>query len=608
MTKLPLSIVIPTYNDSNFLPKCLNSIRKQSYLPEKIIVVDDGSHDDAAMRICDKEKDDLLDIVYLKIKNSGPSRARNEGFNIVTSKYVLFMDVDDLLEKNALKIFADNLDKKGKEYFGVCGRIFNKRGFFFERTRYVIEEDIDFQKIGRKGSLQGQISSYLLLSDAVRQAGGFNENLRHYEDFHLILKLSKMMKLSTVDHFSLKKIDRKDSQSNKNYKKSFLGSLKFLSLAKDETLLDLSEIRSRKKETYLSYAKSLFKNLKLKETRISLEHAFLFASFNRRKEFIAFYFLKLLKRLNYRKQARSIKNTIGVIIPTHNDEVFLYEALDSILNQSLLPNELIVIDDGSNYNYLDNVKSFVSLRSRGLTLITKRIDNSGPSKARNIGASLSQSKYLLFLDSDDMLERDAILNIKRSININKLAPLLHGGIRFTSNIFRTYLPKIKYTPKDRDLIGKNKVLEGLSSFIFLREQFIEKGGFDESLSHNEDFDLVLRYLKDDIEIATLFFEIPIIRKRKGSLSNINALKSFNGVNKFLDKAKIYNLLSNGEIQTRRKESLLTLAKNDFYKFNIGSFTLNIDKAFKINAPKGFKENLVNSYLILVKIFGFWVKN
>jgi len=274
----------------------------------------------------------------------------------------------------------------------------------------------------------------------------------------------------------------------------------------------------------------------------------------------------------------------------------------------LLPNEIIVVDDGSIKNYLGNVKSFVNLRFTDFKLITKRINNSGPSKARNIGASLSSSKYLLFLDSDDMLERDAILNIRRSIEINQFSPLLHGGIRFKSNIFKSYLPKIKYTPRDRDLIGKNKVLEGLSSFIFLKEKFIAQGGFDESLSHNEDFDLVLRYLQDNIEIAPIFFELPIIRKRKGSLSNVNALKSFLGVNKFLDKAEIHNLLSNKEIETRRKESMLSLAKNDFYKFKISSFTLNVYKAFKISPPHGFKEHLASSFLRVAKIFGFLVKN
>lgn len=608
MHRLPITIVIPTYNDAHYLTKCLSSIRKQTLLPENVLIIDDGSDNDLAYTISCNEDDELLNIQYIKIKNSGPSGARNKGLKLVSTQYVLFMDVDDLLEKRALEVLFLKLEEKGKDYFGVCGRIKNKKGILTERTKFISEKQINFQDIGRKYALQGQISSYLLNTEYVKLAGGFNKSLSHYEDFHLILSLSKNKKLSSVDFFCLRKINRKDSQSNKNFTKSFLGALKFLSKSSEENLLEAVEIRLRKKEAYLSYAKSLFKSFKLIRTRIALEHAFLFSPAIRRKEVVGYYFLKLLKSIDNRKQKANHGQSISIIIPTFNDESFLYESIDSILSQSLLPNEIIVVDDGSYESYLDRVEKYVSARNSYVSIRTARINNSGPSRARNVGASIAQSRYLLFLDSDDMLDRDALINIRKALSLNANKSILHGGIKFTSNKLKVYLPKSYFTLNDRDLIGKNKILEGLSSFIFSKDRFLDLGGFDENLSHNEDFDLVLRYLKNNLDIATLYFEIPIIRKRKGSLSNVNAEKAFNGVNKFLDKAERNDLLSKDEIKTRRKESLLTLAKHNFYELDLKSFTRNVDKAFEIGNPEDLKQMLVNSYLKLIKISGFKFKN
>jgi len=77
-----ISIIIPTYNDAVFLKKCLFSIVAQSVLPHEVIIVDDGSTNDLANQICRLEEFSVLSIKFYKIKNSGPSKARNYGFKI----------------------------------------------------------------------------------------------------------------------------------------------------------------------------------------------------------------------------------------------------------------------------------------------------------------------------------------------------------------------------------------------------------------------------------------------------------------------------------------------------------------------------------------------
>lgn len=99
MKKL-LSIIIPTFNCSTYIENCINSLNLNEFLDEvEVIVIDDGSKDNTE-EIVLKMTMKYSNIIYKKIKNSGPSIARNEGINISTGKYIIFVDSDDIVENN----------------------------------------------------------------------------------------------------------------------------------------------------------------------------------------------------------------------------------------------------------------------------------------------------------------------------------------------------------------------------------------------------------------------------------------------------------------------------------------------------------------------------
>lgn len=109
-----ISIIIPVYNISSFLDKCIESVCKQTYKNLEIILVDDGSTDNSGI-ICDKwaATDDRI-ITYHK-ENGGLSDARNYGLSKATGSYILYLDGDDWLDiiaaealyKNAVQHNAD---------------------------------------------------------------------------------------------------------------------------------------------------------------------------------------------------------------------------------------------------------------------------------------------------------------------------------------------------------------------------------------------------------------------------------------------------------------------------------------------------------------------
>ena len=96
----------------------------------------------------------------------------------------------------------------------------------------------------------------------------------------------------------------------------------------------------------------------------------------------------------------------SIIITTFNDAEYLKRSLPSVINQSLKPLEIIIIDDGSDNDdakvIIDSFKSITDI-----PLAYKKL-NGGPSSARNVGIKLAKGEFILFIDSDDELLPDSI--------------------------------------------------------------------------------------------------------------------------------------------------------------------------------------------------------
>lgn len=100
-----VSVIVPVYNVSDYLDECINSIIEQTYNNIEIILVDDGSTDNSA-QICDyyKKLDDRIIVIHKK--NGGLSDARNAGIEIMSGKYVTFVDSDDYLAKESIALLV----------------------------------------------------------------------------------------------------------------------------------------------------------------------------------------------------------------------------------------------------------------------------------------------------------------------------------------------------------------------------------------------------------------------------------------------------------------------------------------------------------------------
>lgn len=114
-----VSVIIPAYNASKYIERCINSLINQTYKNLEILVVDDGSKDNT-LELLDRlaNKDNRINVIH-KI-NEGVSIARNTALSKVTGEYVLFTDSDDWLEKDMVEKLVNSATKNNSDVV-ICG-------------------------------------------------------------------------------------------------------------------------------------------------------------------------------------------------------------------------------------------------------------------------------------------------------------------------------------------------------------------------------------------------------------------------------------------------------------------------------------------------------
>lgn len=101
-----ISIIVPCYKVTDFLPQCVESLTAQTYKNIEIILVDDGSPDDTG-ELCDEyaKKDARVKVVHKQ--NGGLVSARNAGYYVATGDWIMYVDGDDWLDEDCCQIMMD---------------------------------------------------------------------------------------------------------------------------------------------------------------------------------------------------------------------------------------------------------------------------------------------------------------------------------------------------------------------------------------------------------------------------------------------------------------------------------------------------------------------
>ena len=201
------------------------------------------------------------------------------------------------------------------------------------------------------------------------------------------------------------------------------------------------------------------------------------------------------------------KTMISVIIPTYNRAHLLPRALDSILSQSCLPNEIIVVDDGSTDD------TSVLMTSVYPEIVFIQQSNTGVSCTRNVGIKRASGDWIAFLDSDDEWFPEKLEVQMNALYKNPELKICHTNEIWIRNGTRVN-PKKKHKKFGGWIFQKCLPLCCISpsSVIIHKSIFDEVGLFDDSLLVCEDYDLWLRITARN---PVLYIEKPLLLKYGG---------------------------------------------------------------------------------------------
>lgn len=224
-----------------------------------------------------------------------------------------------------------------------------------------------------------------------------------------------------------------------------------------------------------------------------------------------------------------MKNSISfsVVIPTlNNRRKYLKEAINSIEKQTLLPLEVIIVNNGKNN--LEINKSSLNIRHFKIAF------KSGVAKARNFGASLAKSNYIAFLDDDDLWGIDYFENMKTAIKKSKPDCLIGRLDQYVNNKIKPFKNAQGNITKDIILI-RNPGITG-SSIVIKKNIFQKIGGFNTKLPTGEDKSLILELIKKKFKIIAVPNSQAIIRQSDTERLS-NSQNMYNGISQFY---KVYN--------------------------------------------------------------------
>ena len=264
---------------------------------------------------------------------------------------------------------------------------------------------------------------------------------------------------------------------------------------------------------------------------------------------------------------------ISVVIPTYNRRQTIGRSIDSILNQTLFPSEIIVVDDGST----DGTSDYIQSNFPSIILLQQ--PNKGVSSARNMGIRSSNSDWVALLDSDDewfpkKLEKQ-VMTLSQNLDIKFCHTeeiWIRNGVRvnqmkkhqkYGGHIFNKCLDMCRISP---------------SSVLFHRSILDDVGYFDKDQKVCEDYDLWLRITA---KYPVLYIDESLIKKYGGHEDQLSKVKD--GIESH--RIKVLEKLIMQKFTSVQKNAMLKMLIEKLTIFSIGAQKRGKIKAYNTSIKR-----------------------
>lgn len=207
-----ISVILPTYNREEMLPRSIDSILEQTFQDFELIVVDDASTDDTTA-VIDQYDDPRIQFVSHE-ENRGGGAARNTGIDRAEGEYIAFLDSDDEWKPSKLQRQIERLESSSEAWIAAyCDYRVRMQGLtehFKNALKHVIGS-VTKSTQGTEGGEElipevlmmrlsaGAGSTLLVNAQAVDEIDGFDESFERHQDLEFLIRLLHAGKLAYVD-------------------------------------------------------------------------------------------------------------------------------------------------------------------------------------------------------------------------------------------------------------------------------------------------------------------------------------------------------------------------------------------------------------------------
>ena len=241
---------------------------------------------------------------------------------------------------------------------------------------------------------------------------------------------------------------------------------------------------------------------------------------------------------------------VSVLMPVYNGEKYLFEAIQSILNQTYQNFEILIIDDCSTDNSVRIIQSINDKRVRFL----QNKENLGQTKTLNKGIYIAKGKYIARQDQDDLSE-----NLRLELQVNYLEKypdikLVGSSINFIDN-------RGNLITKRKAVIGHNKIINAFSidnqiahsSAMFCKSTATKLNGYSLEYKISQDFEFWLRFANEN-KLDNLDENLISIRMHEAqTLKNKKKNKNY-----YFEFMKVYQFLLDNHLLNKKSKKLSQL--------------------------------------------------
>lgn len=204
----------------------------------------------------------------------------------------------------------------------------------------------------------------------------------------------------------------------------------------------------------------------------------------------------------------------SIVMPTYNSELYVEEAVDSVLAQTVHEWELLIVDDCSSDRTMEILRRYEARDSR--IRIFQKNENGGPARARNVAIEASRGRYIAFLDSDDAWRAD---KLKRQLSLFERtgAALVYSGYEKMDQ-YGGRDNRVVVVPERVDYKGLLKATVIATATAVYDTERVGRVRMPD-IRKRQDFALWLKILRMGGEARAVMEPLAFLRKRPGSVSS-----------------------------------------------------------------------------------------